>query len=132
MTIRFAEDPAEVRPEHLESFFEGWPSRPAPERSLAAIAGADAVVLAWDGERLVGFATALTDGAMFASMPLVEVVADRRGRGIGAELVRRLQERFAGLYGFDLCCDDDVVPFYERLGLGRVNGMITRNPAALA
>lgn len=29
--------------------------------------GADDAELAWDGDRLVGFATAVTDGALFAN-----------------------------------------------------------------
>jgi hypothetical protein len=38
-------------------------------------------------------------------------------------MVTRLRE----LYAIDLVCDDNVVPFYERLGFGRVNGMVRRN-----
>ena len=100
--------------------------------NLAAIRGADAAALAWDGDRLVGLATAISDGAMFAYVPLAEVLADRRGEGIGTALIRDIRDRHRDLDGFDLCCDDDVVSFYERLGFVRVNGMITRRPQALA
>ena len=131
MTVRYTRDPAELDPSDVSPFFEGWSPKPSEGRILAALTGADTVALAWEGDRLVGFATAITDGAMFAYLPLVEVVADRRGVGIGSALIRDLHERHRDLYGLDLCCDDDVVPFYERLGLTRVNGMIVRRPEAL-
>ena len=68
---------------------------PSAGRILEALHGAEHVALAWEGDRLVGFATALTDGALFASVPLVEVVADRRGEGIGSGLIRSLLDRLS-------------------------------------
>ena len=131
MTVRLSLDVADVRAVDVEPFFEGWATRPSPDRILAALRGADEVALAWDGDRLVGFATMLTDDALFAYLPLVEVVTDHRGEGIGSRLVNDLVERCAERYGVDLCCDDDVVAFYERLGFARVNGMVRRRPEAL-
>ena len=32
----------------------------------------------------------------------------------------------------DLCCDEDLVPFYERFGMSRGIGMAIRNRDALA
>jgi len=131
VTVRLSLDVADVRAVDVEPFFEGWATRPSPDRILAALRGADEVALAWDGDRLVGFATMLTDDALFAYLPLVEVVTDHRGEGIGSRLVNDLVERCAERYGVDLCCDDDVVAFYERLGFARVNGMVRRRPEAL-
>lgn len=132
MSVRITPEVAGLTGADVEPFFEGWPQPPSTGRMLEALHGAAHVALAWEGDRLVGFATALTDGALFASVPLVEVVADRRGEGIGSSLIRSLLDRFPDLYGVDLCCDDDVVPFYERLGFTRVNGMVVRRPEALA
>jgi GNAT superfamily N-acetyltransferase len=81
------------------SFFEGWRAAPAPDRCLAAITRADACVLAYDCVRVVGFATAFTDHALFAFIPLVEVAASHRARGIGSELVRRIARAFGPIYG---------------------------------
>jgi GNAT superfamily N-acetyltransferase len=131
VTVRLSLDATDVSAVDVEAFFEGWATRPSPDRILAALRGADEVALAWDDDRLVGFATMITDGALFAYLPLVEVVADRRGEGIGSRLVNDLLERCAERYGVDLCCDDDVVPFYERLGFARVNGMVLRRPEVL-
>ena len=129
--ITYRTDPSSVRDDDLEPFFDGWPTPPAGERRLAAIRGADLVALAYDDDRLVGFATALTDGALMAYLSLLEVLPDHWGRGIGSTLVRSLEERWGTLYGIDLCCDEDVVPFYERLGFARVAGMVQRHPGRL-
>ena len=48
-------------------------------------------------------------------------------RGVGTELVRRLLERLHGFYRVDVMCDDDVLPFYARLGFFPTRGAIIRN-----
>jgi ribosomal protein S18 acetylase RimI-like enzyme len=121
-----------VEPEHLRGFFVGWPKPPSPERHLEILRGSSHVVLARDTERVVGFVTAISDGVLSAFIPLLEVLPAYQGRGIGAELVRRLLAQLGGLYMVDLCRDEDVVGFYERLGLERWDaGMGLRNRGAL-
>jgi GNAT superfamily N-acetyltransferase len=78
--------------------------------------GSSHVVLARDGARVVGFVTAISDGVLSAYIPLLEVRPEYQRQGIGTELVRRLLDVLRGLYMVDLVCDEDVVPFYERLG----------------
>ncbi len=36
-------------------------------------------------------------------------------------------DRLKGLYMIDLLCDEDVVPFYSRLGFQKAGGMCVRN-----
>lgn len=55
-----------------------------------------------------------------------------QGRGIGSELMRRGLELLEGTYSVDLCCDVELVPFYERLGMVRLAGMGVRNRDLLA
>jgi ribosomal protein S18 acetylase RimI-like enzyme len=130
--IEYVTDPTGVGPEQLRGFFVGWPKPPSPERHLEILRGGSHVVLARDGERVVGFVTAISDGVISAYIPLLEVVPEYQGRGIGAELVRRLLAQLGDLYMVDLCCDEDVVGFYERLGLHRWDaGMGLRNRDAL-
>ena len=104
---------------------------PSPDRRLATLRGADHVVLAFDDERLVGFATALSDGVLMSSPSLLEVVSGHRGRGIGTELVRLIRVAVAGIYGLDAVCDGDVAGFYVRAGFLPVEGMVLRNHDAL-
>ena len=117
-----------LRPEHLEGFFGGWPDPPSPSAHLAILNGSDAVELAIDTEvgRVVGFANALSDGVLMAYMPLLEVLPDYRGRGIGSQLARRLLSRLSHLYGVDVVCDPELAAFYERLGMTRALGMVRR------
>jgi ribosomal protein S18 acetylase RimI-like enzyme len=130
--IEYLTDASGVEPEHLHGFFVGWPKPPSPERHLDILRGSSHVVVARDGDRAVGFATAISDGVISAYIPLLEVLPEYQGRGIGAELVRRLLAELGELYMVDLCCDEDVVAFYERLGLERWDaGMGLRNRGVL-
>jgi GNAT superfamily N-acetyltransferase len=81
---------------------------------------------------VIGLVTALADGALAAFVPFLEVLPEYQGRGIGSELMRRVLARLDGSYSVDLCCDEELVPFYEALGLVRLAGMGLRNPAVLA
>jgi ribosomal protein S18 acetylase RimI-like enzyme len=121
-----------ITPEQLEGFFVGWPSAPPPERHLEILRGSAHVVLAKDGDRVVGFVTAVSDGVLSAYVPLLEVLPGCQGRGIGTELVQRLLDRLRDLYMVDIVCDEDVVPFYERLGLRRLDAALgIRNRSVL-
>lgn len=112
-------------------FWVGWPNPPTPETHLRILHGSDHVFLARDGVSgvVVGFITAISDGVLFAYIPLLEVLPAWQGQGIGGELVRRMLERLRHLYAIDLLCDPEVQPFYERHGLRRSSGMIARNYA---
>ena len=127
--IEHADSLEGVEPRQLEGFFVGWPSPPSPERHLELLRGSAAVVLARDGERVVGFVTAISDGVLSASIPLLEVLPDYQGRGIGTELMRRILARLDGLTMVDLSCDAPLEPFYARLGfqtLDRAMGIRSR------
>ncbi|MEX0674152.1 MAG: GNAT family N-acetyltransferase [Gaiellaceae bacterium] len=129
--IEYADSLDGVEPRHLEGFFVGWPHPPSPERHLELLRGSAAVVLARDGERVVGFVTATSDGVLSASIPLLEVLPEYQGRGIGSELVRRLLAALGGLYMIDLSCDAELEPFYARLGFRALErGMGIRNYGA--
>jgi len=69
----------------------GWAHRVAdPERFARMMQGSNCTVVAWDGGRVVGFGRALCDGVSNGYLSMVAVAEDRRGQGIGRELVRRL------------------------------------------
>lgn len=100
----------------LAGFFVDWRSKPNPERHVELMRGSYAVELALDGDAVVGFITAISDGVLSAFIPLLEVLPEYQGQGIGTELVRRLLARLEGFYMVDLCCDADLEPFYTRFG----------------
>jgi GNAT superfamily N-acetyltransferase len=116
-----------------DGFFDGWPQPPSRQTPLAVLEGSRAVSLALDEAGcVVGFASAVGDGVLTAYIPLLEVLAPHRGRGVGTRLVESLIEALAPCYMIDVSCDDDVVPFYERLGFTRNNSMIRRDYSAQA
>jgi len=87
------------------------------------------VELALDGDAVVGFVTAISDGVLSAFIPLLEVLPEYRHRRIGTELVRRLLGRLDDLYSIDLCCDAGLEPFYSALGFQTLDrGMSVRRP----
>jgi ribosomal protein S18 acetylase RimI-like enzyme len=132
--IAYVTTPDDVRAEDLHGFFVDWLTAPTPERHLAALHGSQHVVLARDTDtgRVVGFVTAVGDGVLSSYLPLLEVLPDYQGRGIGTELVRRMLELLGGTYMVDLSCDEELVPFYERFGMARGVRMALRNRSALA
>src|SRR5260370_25706722 len=61
-----------------------------PARFAKMMAGADRTMLALDDGRVVGCVRALCDGVSNGYVSMLAVAEDRRGQGIGRELVRRL------------------------------------------
>ena len=131
--VRYANDVAGVTADQLAGFWEGWPIQPSADRHLDALRGSEIAIVAIDEatDRVVGFVTAIGDGALAAFIPMLEVLPQYRGQGIGSELVRRVLDALHDRYSIDLVCDDDLVPFYKRLGFDPLQGMSIRNRAAL-
>ncbi len=69
----------------------GWQRRVQdPRRFAKTMERADRTVVAFDKSRVIGFGRALCDGVSNGYLSMVAVAVDRRGQGIGRELVRRL------------------------------------------
>lgn len=91
-----------------------WPERESD--SIAQAIAATVAVGAWDGERLVGFARALTDGVHRAYIEDVVIDPDYRGQQIGERVVAALLESLGDVHIVSLFCEPDRVPFYSRNG----------------
>jgi ribosomal protein S18 acetylase RimI-like enzyme len=126
--IEYHSDIQRLTPDHLFGFFADWPNPPSPDVHLRLLAGSSHFVVAQPrgSGRVVGYITALSDGVLSAYIPHLEVLSDQRGQGIGSQLVRAMLDRLGEIYMIDLMCDEDVQPFYERLGLKRSLGMSRR------
>lgn len=126
--IRYTYDLTGIDATKLQGFFVGWPNPPSCETHLKILEKSAEIVLAIDESTgsVVGFINAISDGIMAAYIPLLEVLPEYKGRGIGKELVRRMLERLEGLYVVDLMCDEELQPFYERFGMKKANGMMIR------
>jgi len=126
--IRYSTSAKGLTPRELFGFFEGWPNPPSPATHLQLLESSAEIVLAVDEEarRVVGFITAISDGVLSAYIPLLEVVPECRGRGIGSELVRRMIALLEDFYMVDLLCDAELQGFYESLGITPATGMMLR------
>src|SRR5690606_1259287 len=113
----------------LNGFFVDWPNPPNPQTHLKLLKNSSHVVIAIDDttNQVIGFITAISDGVLSAYIPLLEVLPEYKNKGIGKELVGRMLKELDHIYMIDLCCDDNLVSYYEKFGMIRTNGMILRN-----
>ncbi|RDW16739.1 GNAT family N-acetyltransferase [Oceanobacillus chungangensis] len=115
--------------EMLEGFFVDWPNPPSTETHLKILNNSSKIVIAIDSNtnRVVGFITAISDGVISAYIPLLEVLPAYKNKGIGKELVHRMLQQLDDIYMIDLCCDEELVPYYKKFGMMTATGMIKRN-----
>jgi len=127
--VKYVYDLGSIQAEQLQGFFVDWPNPPKPDTHLKLLHGSSHVVLAVDeaNGRVVGFITAISDGVLSAYIPLLEVLPEWKGRGIGQELTRRMLDELRHLYMIDLLCDTELQSFYRRLGMLPATGMMIRN-----
>jgi GNAT superfamily N-acetyltransferase len=106
-----------IPPRSVRELYEhvGW-SRPANEEELREVLEAGPAVGAWDGQRLVGFVRALSDGHLAAYVEDVMVHQDYRRSGVGDLIMSRLLREIKRSANVSLFCERPVARFYERNG----------------
>ncbi|MGE5579661.1 MAG: GNAT family N-acetyltransferase [Bacillota bacterium] len=116
-----------LAPAELQGFCVGWVNPLDPETLWKALKGSYRYVIAGDDDgKVIGFANAISDGVFAAYIPMIEVLPEHQGKGVGTALMRTLLEELRDIWVVDLMCDDDVKGFYERLGMYRLSGMRVR------
>ncbi len=113
----------------IDGFFVGWPEHPDQKTHLEILRRSYAVWMAFDENKCVGFVNAISDGSLSAFIPLLEVLPEYQGQGIGTELLRRMVETLEGMYSIDIVCDEAISRFYAKKGFSRRVGMGMRNYA---
>ena len=94
----------------------GWQHRVSdPEKFKRMMENTSRTVVAIDDARIVGFARALCDEVSNGYISMVAVAPDRRGQGIGRELVRRLTKDDAEIT-WVLRAGRGNSRFWERIG----------------
>jgi ribosomal protein S18 acetylase RimI-like enzyme len=119
VTIVYRDD-HEIDLDQLTVLFNsvGWERRTADRDRLAQLVrGSMFVVSAWEGDRLVGFARAISDGASNAYISTVAVLPEYQKRGIGREIIQRLLTGRDHLQ-FVLHANERAHPFYLHLDVG--------------
>jgi GNAT superfamily N-acetyltransferase len=100
---------------------ESYWARGRPREVVAAsIDGSSRVLGLYRAGNQVGFTRACSDGAVFAVLCDVFVLAAHRGKGLGVELVREMVDS-GSLSGLGWALDtDDAQGLYEKLGFAEL------------
>lgn len=127
--IHYTDSLNNISPKNLNGFFVGWENHPSPEKHLEILKNSAFIVLAInDGtNNIIGFINAISDKILSAYIPLLEVLPQYQGKGIGKELVRKMLSKLECYYMVDICCDESLQNFYEKFGLKKYSSMILRN-----
>lgn len=88
--IQFGDRKSQINLNQLQGLFKlgsFWAKERSIEDLSVAIANSEPVISVWDGERLIGFARATSDGIYRATIWDVVIDPDYRGAGLGRKLV---------------------------------------------
>jgi len=110
-------------------YFVGWPNRPDAATHLRILQSSYRAYVAIDMDigKAVGFINAISDGVLSAYIPLLEVLPDYQGRGIGGQLVRHLLDDLKDLYMVDIVHDKELAQYYAKFGAASGYASIFRN-----
>jgi predicted N-acetyltransferase YhbS len=128
--ITYVDSAEGISEAELKGFFVGWAKAPTSALHLKSLMQSDYVVIARDSEKgsVVGFISAISDHALAAYIPLLEVLPEYQKQGIGTELMTRMLAKLKGMYMVDLICDEELQPYYQRFGMKKALGMMLRDP----
>jgi GNAT superfamily N-acetyltransferase len=101
----------------------GWRRR-GTEEDIAQALGAGPVVGAWDGDRLVGLARALSDGHLSAYVEDVMIHERYRRSGVGDRIMARLLEEVGDVETVILFCEPSLSKFYEKSGFRQTTDIV--------
>ena len=104
----------------------GWTNYTArPERLRAGYAASLAVWGAFEGEKLAGVVRVVGDGATIVFVQDLIVAPSHQRKGIGAQLMSAVINRFSCVYQMELLTDGGSVAcaLYEKLGFTRSDAM---------
>lgn len=116
-----------LTPEMLQGFFLDWPDSPSPAKHLEILQNSYRRFVALSNGKAVGFITAISDGAISAYIPFLEVLSEFQHCGIGKELMKLMLDELSDFYMIDLVCDDNMKGFYEKFGMNPISAMGIRN-----
>jgi predicted N-acetyltransferase YhbS len=108
-----------LRPKDVSDVFKSSGiKRPADdlERIQRMIENADVNISAWDGERLVGIARAITDFSYCCYLSDLAVSMEYQKTGIGTELVERVREHLGEEVSLLLLAAPIAMEYYPRIG----------------
>ena len=105
-----------------------WAPGRARDEQERLVQEAARVVGLYDGDRQIGFARAVSDGASITYLGDVYVLPDYRGRGLGMELVREMIEHGPLAEKRWILHTKDAHTLYEKFGFGPPSERVMERP----
>ena len=126
--IKYITSLDDIGAQQLQGFFVGWSEPVSPEQHYEILKNSAYIVLAYDTNKskVAGFINALSDEIHFAFIPMLEVLPEYQGKGIGRELMKKMVQPLEHITCVDLTCDVEMQGFYERFGMLESHGMVFR------
>lgn len=93
-----------------------WSSAEKPDKLIKALKNSDTLILAFNGEKMVGVAYAISDGHLVVYYPHMLIHPDFQGKGIGTIMMKRFQEIYKGFHMQMLVADGKAIDFYRKNG----------------
>lgn len=114
--------------ESFTGFCVGWRKPLCGDTLFRILKNSYKTVVAIDDQtnKTVGFINSLSDGIQFAFIPMLEVLPEYQGRGIGTNLLNCMLEELSSIPNIDLMCEQELQPFYEKFGMFKSYGMVIR------
>ncbi|MBP2031208.1 GNAT superfamily N-acetyltransferase [Methanohalophilus levihalophilus] len=111
----------EMSKESIISLYQAnqWSSAQKPEQLYRALMNSHSLVSAWDGEKLVGLANAISDGHLVVYYPHLLVLPEYQRSGIGKQLMDVMSKKYSGFHQQMLTSDVNSVDFYKACGFER-------------
>ncbi len=111
----------DISQEDIIAIYEAnhWSSAKKPDKLYQALINSPTLVSAWEGDKLIGIANALTDGFLVVYYPHMLVHPEYQGKGIGKMMMEAFQEIYADFHQQILVADGKAINFYEQCGFSK-------------
>lgn len=117
MNIKIKETREIPQDQLLEIYrLNGWSSAEKPQELFNALTNSHSLLSAWNGEKLVGVANAISDGHLVVYYPHLLIHPEYQGKGIGRMLMATMVERYRNFHQQMLTADGNAIDFYEKCG----------------
>jgi ribosomal protein S18 acetylase RimI-like enzyme len=84
------------------------------EQDMEKMLSQTLAVGAWENNKLIGFARAITDGVFRAYIEDVVIHSSFNRNGIGTMLIAKLIEELSNIDVISLFCEEDLIAFYNK------------------